>query len=265
VRLYHRRVPELAEVEIVRRGLEAMAGARIERVEVLDPLLGDLAVSEIEGRRVEGAIRHGKLFGLELDSGKVLAFHLRLTGSLLRERSPRARLRLELAPGGPLSLVDPRRFATVRLEDRAGFGSGSGPDLLDEGLTADLLAVRGGRSKRAVKAVILDQQVLAGVGNYMADEALWDASLSPMRPATSLSQADWRLLLSSARSVAAQALARGGASFSDYRRVDGSLGEMQEAFNCYGHAGEPCRRCGSTLAKTVVSGRGTTYCPSCQI
>jgi formamidopyrimidine-DNA glycosylase len=257
-------MPEIAEVEIIRRGLADLAGALIEHVEIFDPRLESLPVEEVEGSRVVRAVRHGKLLGLALDSGQILAFHLRLTGSLLRERSERARLRVLFEPGGWLSLVDPRRFGTVRLETASDFAASAGPDLFDEGLTADVLALRGGRSRRPLKAVILDQQVLAGVGNYLADESLWEARLSPQRPAASLSMEEWRTLLAEARAVARRALERGGASFSDYRRVDGTLGGMQETFRCYSRGGEPCLRCGTTLAKATVASRGTTFCPACQ-
>lgn len=257
-------MPEIAEVELVRRGLQALDGSLISRVEILDAKLEELPVGALEGRRVLSCVRHGKLLGLELDNGEVLSFHLRMTGNLLLESHAKARLRLHFEPAGCLSLVDPRRFGTVVLSAAERFGETAGPDLFDEDLTAAVLAARAGRSRRSLKAVLLDQQVLAGVGNYMADEALWQAKLDPVRPATTLSRAEWRRVLAALRRVAAKALERGGASFSDYRRADGARGEMQEAFKAYGRAGEPCLRCGRSLAKTIVGGRGTTYCQHCQ-
>jgi formamidopyrimidine-DNA glycosylase len=260
-------VPEIAEVEIVRRGLAALDGARVSRVEVLDHRLESLPVADVEGRLVVGATRHGKLLGLELDNGDILAFHLRMTGNLLLHADERARLRVHLERDGDslcVSLVDPRRFGTVVLSAREHFAETSGPDLFDESLTGEVLQQRGGRSRRPIKAVLLDQQVVAGIGNYMADETLWEAKVSPLRPAHEIKLVEWRRLLKKARGVAERALERGGASFSDYRQTDGSLGGMQETFRVYGRAGLPCRRCKRLLEKTVVAGRGTTFCPTCQ-
>ncbi|WP_315984748.1 zinc finger domain-containing protein, partial [Enterococcus faecium] len=110
----------------------------------------------------------------------------------------------------------------------------------------------------------LDQAVVAGIGNYVVDEALWEAKLSPSAVTADVSQVDFLAALHSARDVALMALARGGVSIRDYKHTDGSKGTMQEALKCYGRAGQPCLRCGTLLEKTKVAGRGTTYCPTCQ-
>lgn len=119
-------------------------------------------------------------------------------------------------------------------------------------------------SRRAAKALLLDQSIVAGIGNYLADEALWEQAIAPTRPARELEVEAWARLIGSARAVAEGALRLGGVSVRDYVRVDGSEGEGQVLLRCYGRAGQPCLRCGTKLAKSKVAGRGTTSCPRCQ-
>lgn len=253
-------MPEAAEVELTRRDLAPFLNHVIKRIEVLDSKLvldGDYLI----GRRLCGFRRHGKLLGFDLDSGQVLAIHLRLTGNLFSKPHSKARLIIHLTPESCLSLVDPRRFATVSLVAENDFAAGTGPDLLDPTLSASVFP-RG--SRRVVKAVLLDQHVLAGVGNYLADEALWLAQVDPRRPASEVAEAEWQALLDAARATALLAIDRGGMSFSDFRRLDGSLGSMWQELHCYGHAGRPCPRCSTALVKLTVTGRGTTFCAACQ-
>ena len=261
--LYLCHMPEIAEVELIRRDLEPFLGRVISSAEVCDPDL-HLNRTFLDGRTIVAARRHGKLLGLDLDSGQILAIHLRLTGNLLSWEELNARLRLRLEPEGCLSLVDSRRFATCDIVLPENFAAGSGPDLFDSLLTSDSLIARVGRSKRAVKAVLLDQHVLAGLGNYLTDETLWRSQITPTRPATEISADEWETILASAKALARLALSRGGMSFSDYRRLDGSRGDMWQELYCYGHAGQPCTRCGTQLVKSSVGGRGTVACPGCQ-
>lgn len=256
-------MPEIGEVELVRRGLEPLIGSTVAALSLNDSRLGSVEqFAALQGRQVTDTVRHGKLLGIGFDD-LVLAIHLRMTGKLLWERSPKARLLLEFDPAGTLSFADQRRFGTAEVVAREDFGATLGPDLL-AGDATDALIKAGERSRRAVKAVILDQQVVAGIGNYIADEALWRAALHPELPANKLTAADWQLLVDSAREVATTAIEAGGASFRDYRRTDGSLGTMQDLMKCYGRDGEPCLRCGSTLTKRTVAGRGSTFCTDCQ-
>lgn len=261
-------MPEIAEIETLRLGLERLVGARLLQAEILDQNLSDFPAEAVCGLTVSSTRRHGKLVGLELSNGDVLAFHMRMTGNLLFADSPAARLKLRFQMSDSselvLSFTDPRRWGTAELIAAAAFSGTMGPDLWDDTFDGELLAARAGRSKRPVKTSLLDQAMLAGVGNYLADEALWQAQLHPQQPASSLEPADWVSLLAAVRDRADAALLRGGASFSDYRQVDGSQGTMQEAMRCYGRDGQPCLRCQTALEKTSVGGRGTTFCPSCQ-
>lgn len=256
-------MPEIGEVELVRRGLEPIVGSTLIDLAVPDIRLGEAESFEmLRGRIVSDTVRHGKLLGIGF-GGLVLALHLRMTGKLLLERSDRARLLLEFDPAGPLSFADPRRFGTAEVVERSLFGAGLGPDLIG-GDAATALKETGARSRRALKAVILDQSAVAGIGNYVADESLWLSQLHPEAPANTLAEADWDRLIDAARKVVTEAIEAGGASFRDYRRTDGSSGSMQERLLCYGHEGEPCARCGTVLVKRSVAGRGSTFCSACQ-
>jgi formamidopyrimidine-DNA glycosylase len=255
-------MPEVAEVEIVRRGLESVVGAVVEQAEVNDPRLLPLAPAELAGE-VSRLRRHGKLLGIGFTDGRTIAVHLRMTGALLLGNHPKARLALRFHDGRSLALVDPRRFATAVIVPDAEFGARLGPDILDDPDPTPLIAAAT-RSRRAAKTLFLDQVLLAGAGNYVADESFWRARLNPAMPGRDMSESDWRRLVICAHETALEALERGGASFSDYRHVDGSRGGMQEVFACYGRAGNACPRCATTLEKTVVAGRGTTFCSRCQ-
>lgn len=255
-------MPEVAEVEIIRRGLEPVAVATVVAAEVNDQRLAPLVPADITGT-VARLRRHGKLLGIGYDNGRTLAVHLRMTGALLLEDHPKARLTLRFGDGRVLALVDPRRFATAVIVADDRFGEKLGPDLLDDP-SAERLIEFASRSRRAAKGLFLDQALLAGAGNYVADESFWRAQLNPAAPGRDLSAQQWRRLVACGHETALDALERGGASFSDYQHVDGSRGGMQETFACYGRAGMPCPRCGTDLLKAVVAGRGTTFCARCQ-
>lgn len=258
-------MPEIAEVELIRRGLEPLIGERLIQVEIFDSKLDSFGPVAPIGQRLEQTLRHGKRLGLLFEEGAVVSLHLRMTGSLLLVEDPRARLRLTFA-NGQLNFVDPRRFGTVEVGQPEHFADGLGPDLfaLKSGTYSLRLAEMMATSELPAKAVLLDQRRVAGIGNYLADEALFAAKISPLAPASTLAAADWKALLDAARRVARNALCAGGATFSDYRQADGSKGSMQNRLKAYGRAGEPCVECGQPLAKTRVAGRGTTYCPRCQ-
>lgn len=165
-----------------------------------------------------------------------------------------------------LSFCDPRGFGTLEVVELERFGTGLGPDLfeLERERFTETAPPALGRSRRAVKALLLDQSLIAGIGNYLADEALWEQRIAPQAPASAIDGELWAGLLGSARELAERVLEAGGVSVRDYVRVDGSTGRGQSLLRCYGRAGQPCLRCGTTLVKSKVAGRGTTSCPGCQ-
>jgi len=273
-------MPELPEVESVRRQLEpALVGRRLERVRIDDPRLvrpyepAEVA-AELEGELVAAVERRGKYLVVRFESGRVLLIHLRMTGSLLH------------APSGPLP-DDSHRHAVVRLDDGSEvayrdvrrFGtwllleSGEaepylaarvGGEPLDTLFTAARLGKRLAGRRTSLKAALLDQRTLAGMGNIYVDEALWRARLYPRRPASGLDRNELRRLHRGIRAALEHGLARQGSTLRDYRLPDGSGGSMQDEFRVYGRRDEPCDRCGTPISRTQVAGRTTWFCPTCQ-
>lgn len=271
-------MPELPEVETIRRQLAPLVqGRTIERVRILDERWSrPLAPAELEdalrGRRVQRLGRRGKYLLWELSDEVYLAQHLRMTGSVLHAPDPEpahARVWIELDRGGPLAIADPRRFGTGELllgepALDAFFARRLGVEPLDERFTAEhLRALARGRTA-PVKAVLLDQRKIAGVGNIYADEALHRAGIHPLRPAGKLSAAESERL----REAVVWALQAGiearGATIDDFRHVDGVWGSFQDRFQVHRREGEPCPRCGREIVKLRVAGRGTYVCERCQ-
>lgn len=255
-------MPELAEVELIRRQLAGIVGRTITTVESLDRKLVDLDAAS--GHEVTSLLRHGKLLGLQLTDNIVLACHLRMTGALTFSHGAHARAVIRFGDGQQLWFTDPRRFGTLRVETALDFGKGLGPDLLNDSSLLPATHARAARRRSAVKTVLLDQSLVAGIGNYMADEALWRARTHPQSQAASLSDEEWMSVLTHAQMIAVESIAHGGVSIRDYKHVDGTSGRMQERLLCYGRGGLACARCEGVLQKLRVGGRGTTYCPFCQ-
>ena len=273
-------MPELPEVESVRRQLEpALLGRRFARVAIADPRLvrpyepAEVA-AELEGERVAAVERRGKYLVVRFESGRVLLIHLRMTGSLLcaphgsLPDDPHRRAVVNLDNGSDVAYRDVRRFGTWLLlepgEDEPYLGTRVGDEPLDALFTAARLGERLAGRRTSLKAALLDQRTIAGMGNIYVDEALWRARLNPLRPADGLDGAELRRLHRGVRAALEHGLARQGSTLRDYRLPDGGAGAMQDEFRVYGRGGEPCDRCGSAIAKTRVAGRGTCYCPSCQ-
>lgn len=257
-------MPEAAEVETVRRGLIFLRGQKLQRLEVVsNKLAAGGEESLVEGKELLAVLRQGKLLAFEFD-GIVLTSHLRMTGRWargeVREKSTRAILHFSQ---DTVSFLDPRGFATMDLRDPENWRRGLGPDLfsLPKNWTPP---ERVQRSKRSTKAVLLDQSVVSGIGNYLADESLWTCQISPGRPACENQERDWKGLYRAAQDLAERVLVSGGVSVRDYVDLDGTEGLGAELLQVYGQAGEGCLRCGVELEKTRIAGRGTTYCPSCQ-
>jgi len=267
-------MPELPEVETIRGQLAPrLTGRTLARVEILDPRLTrpiDLfeVAEELEGDRVAAVERRGKYLVLRLESGLALLVHLRMTGSFGFEPTSHERAVLELDDGTRLVYRDVRRFGTWLVVEGAELdpylAGKNGPEPLSARFTADWLASRLAVRRAPVKSVLLDQRVVAGLGNIYADEALWRARVNPLRPAESVDVDEVRRLHRAIRVALRTGIERQGSTLTDYRTPEGDAGVMQEEFRAYGRDGMPCPRCGTTIAKTRAGGRGTWYCPRCQ-
>lgn len=267
-------MPELPEVEVTRRQIAVgLIGARIRRVWVGPPSYffvsaPDVLTKRLKGRTVLAVVRHGKYLLLELDDASRLLLHLGMTGQLtLRELpdSPHIHLRLELEPKSLLSFRDVRKFGKVEW-----IAPGASSPRLDK-LGPDALRIRGAVFVAAlahrgvsIKTALLDQGVLAGVGNIYADEALFRAGLDPRRAARSLQPQEAARLLVEVRRVLRASIQRGGSTINDYLQPDGELGGYQGWHQVYGKGGQPCARCRTPLSRTVLGGRSTHFCANCQ-
>jgi formamidopyrimidine-DNA glycosylase len=279
-------MPELPEVETIRGQLAPLVAGRVlRRVEILDPrwsrpLAPEELAAALEGRRIEALHRRGKYLLWELAGDVHLAQHLRMTGAVLRQPDPEprhVRVRLQLGParggGGrgrlALVIVDARRFGTGELllgsqAVQAFFAERLGLEPLDPLFTpAHLRELARGRSG-PIKPFLLDQRKIAGVGNIYADEALFRARLHPLRPAGRLSLKQCADLQGALLDALHAGIRARGATIDDFRHVDGVRGSFQDEFLVHLRAGEPCPRCGRSIVKMVVGGRGTYVCESCQ-
>jgi formamidopyrimidine-DNA glycosylase len=271
-------VPELPEVETIRRQLAPhLEGRTIEAAEILDfrwtrPAPVGLIEDELRGARVERVERVGKYLIWVLSGDRHLLIHLRMTGALLFDPSsepPHTRVRFFLDEGHRVAYVDPRRFGTGHLL----FGRAARDAYLDARLgvepftpefTTEYLRLQSRGRTAPVKAFLLDQRRIAGIGNIYADEALFRAFVHPLRPAGRLTGPQWALLRDGIEEALAAGIEAKGASIDDFRHVDGARGSFQDRFMIHLREGEPCVRCGHTVRKIVVGGRGTYVCEHCQ-
>jgi formamidopyrimidine-DNA glycosylase len=275
-------VPELPEVEVVRRGLEAhVVGRRIDRVDVLHPRpvrrhrAGALEIAALKtGRTVLGARRRGKYLWLPLDSGDAVLGHLGMSGQMLVQPAGapderHLRVRFTLHGAGELRFVDQRMFGGLSVSpggaelpaEIAHIARDPVDPLFDD--DAFVAAVR--RRASGVKRILLDQTVVSGVGNIYADEALWRARLHGERPGTRLRRTDVQRLLADVRGVMAAALDQGGTSFDAlYVNVNGESGYFDRSLHAYGQEGRPCERCGTPIVRVAFMNRSSYFCPVCQ-
>ena len=273
-------MPELPEVETVRTSLEpVLLGRTFERVAIDDPRLTrpfdpQAVAHELEGERVASVERRGKYLVVRFESGRVLLVHLRMTGSFRHVPAgapadgPHTRAVVRLDDGSDVTYRDVRRFGTWLLvepsELDAYLAARLGEEPLARGFGPAALAARLANRRAPLKAALLDQRTLAGLGNIYVDEALWRARLHPLRLANSLDADEVRALHRGIRAALRMGIARQGATLRDYAQPDGTGGSMQHEFKVYGREGEPCDRCGTPIAKTRAGGRGTWYCSTCQ-
>lgn len=270
-------MPELPEVETVVRNLrEPLIGHRIEAMHVSwygtihspDP---DTFANRIVGQTFKAINRRAKYILCELDDD-VLIVHLKMTGRLyvvdqneINEADRWVRFKLTLDNDKELRFSDVRKFGKVYLTHDVNTVTGKlGPEPLEEHFTIEGFAQSLATTRRDIKAVLLDQSVLAGVGNIYADEALFRAKIHPKQPANTLTSAEIETLHGTVRDALQAGIQYEGASISWYRKPDGTQGESQKHFFAYGRDGEPCANCGSMIVKTRVAQRGTHYCPNCQ-
>ena len=295
-------MPELPEVETVRRGLApTMEGARIKRLELRRPDLRFPLPREfaarVEGRRIEALSRRAKYLLLDLDDGATIIAHLGMSGSFRIEAGEAVE-----APGvfhherskdekhdhvlfhlegseGPVRVIynDPRRFGFMELMSRSELDTypafrDLGPEPVGNMLSADYLATRFAERSQPLKSALLDQKVIAGLGNIYVCEALWRAHLSPTRKVSTLvtktgkPKQELTLLADAIREVIADAIQAGGSSLRDHIQTDGTLGYFQHFFRAYDREGRDCLTdgCGGTVERIVQSGRSTFYCRRCQ-
>ena len=271
-------MPELPEVEHAARSLGAqivgrtiVAVTRLDWERMVETPAVEQFVELLRGRQVLAAGRRAKWVVLTLDDGWALALHLRMSGSIT-VHGPGAHpdaythLVLLLDDGRQVFFHDTRKFGRARLLDSAGLAAlegAHGVEPLSDAFTPDLLAGLLRRRAR-LKPLLLDQKVIAGIGNIYADEALWNAQLHPLCSSHSLSDDEIARLHSGIRLALLQGLEHGGSTLRDYRNGYGEPGSNQEHFNVYDRRGQPCPRCGTPIEKIVVGQRGTHLCPFCQ-
>ncbi|WP_291313072.1 bifunctional DNA-formamidopyrimidine glycosylase/DNA-(apurinic or apyrimidinic site) lyase [Corynebacterium sp. UBA2622] len=280
-------MPELPEVEVVRRGLDThLVGRTFDGVEVLHPrAVRNNAVDLVDvlpGLTVTGTDRRGKFLWLTLSDSSALVVHLRMSGQMLVGQpgavsSPHLRIRARLGET-ELAFVDQRTFGSwqyAQLIDDPWDPAGRAipatvahvaPDPFEAGFDPVRAARAMRRRNSAVKTVLLDQTLVSGIGSIYADEAMWAAGVKPTRRARALRQRDAVRLLEESREVMARALEQGGTSFDSlYVNVNGASGYFSRSLNAYGRAGSECRACGTVMRRVVVNGRSSHYCPACQV
>ena len=282
-------MPELPEVETVRRGLApTLEGHRLVRVQQLRPDLRfpfpDGFVQRLTGATITRLDRRAKYLLGHLDRGDSLVMHLGMTGRFeidglvpgefdrAVDPDPKhAHVIFETDAGGMVTYYDPRRFGFMGLVPTAELDShpwfaGMGPEPLGPGFTADTLIKAFAGRKQGPKTLLLDQRVVAGLGNIYVSEALHRAHISPLKPAGAIAKKRIPPLVAAIKDVLAEAVEVGGSTLRDFAAADGALGYFQHRFRVYDREGEPCPTpgCGGTISRVVQSGRSTFYCPKCQ-
>jgi formamidopyrimidine-DNA glycosylase len=256
-------MPELPEVETLSRQLqEKICGKKILATEVYDNKL--TGIKNLKGAIVTRVERNGKVVAILLDDGNFVLIHLRMTGRLFWQkdsiRPKHSRWRMAFADGN-IFLIDPRRFATVRILKKV--EGGSGKDMFKEFDLKAFLKNHGSRRTK-VKSLIMDQEAVAGIGNIYACEILHLTGIHPERIAATLTKDDWQKVFCQAKAVLKTAIKKRGTSISDWCDLYGRKGENQHELKAYGREGKTCSICGGTICRIKQGGRSTFYCPDCQ-
>lgn len=276
-------MPELPEVEVLRRSLAPLVGEEIEGVEVRERRLrepvDEAALRELVGGRVETLDRRAKYLRIHLrrddwNGGRTLVVHLGMSGRLTlvpgdAAEEPHEHLVIRLASGKELRFRDPRRFGLVFATPTSGLEREPhfvhlGVEPLSQDLSGAMLKRAAERRRGPVKSFLMDAAVVVGLGNIYATEALFRAGIHPTRSVARISERRWERLAESIREVLRDAIAEGGTTLADFSDGEGRSGYFQVSLSVYGREGEPCPRCGKTLKRIVQSNRSTFYCPGCQ-
>ncbi len=275
-------MPELPEVETVMRGLmPVMDGQRIERADVRREGLRwpfpERFAARLTGARVEGMQRRAKYILMALDSGESLLVHLGMSGKVVIDESGEAaagkhdHVVLDMENGVRILFNDPRRFGALDLLETAHLDTHKllatlGPEPLGNGFNAAYFATRLKGRKSPVKSAMLDQKIVAGLGNIYVCEALWRAGIAPQTQSATLKPRQVSTLTAHIRDVLTEAISAGGSSLKDYRQANGDLGYFQHRFKAYGRENQPCLKpdCSGTITRITQSGRSSFYCPECQ-
>ena len=275
-------MPELPEVEVVRRGLaEHVAGDVVAGVDVLHPRSVRRHVAgpedfadRLTGRTIAAARRRGKYLWLALDDGAALLGHLGMSGQLLVQpavapEESHLRVRLRLGRRNELRFVDQRMFGGLSISENGALLPPEighiAPDPFEAAFDDDAFAQRLRRKRTGLKRALLDQRLISGIGNIYADEALWRARLHYARPTETLNRAEIARVLDGVRAVMGSALTQGGTSFDAlYVDVNGNSGYFDRSLEVYGQAGYPCSRCGTPIRRDPFMNRSSFTCPSCQ-
>jgi formamidopyrimidine-DNA glycosylase len=276
-------MPELPEVETVRRGLERwVIGKKLKNIQALHPRVERpdswAPITSLEGAKVTGINRRGKFLWFELDRPQVLMAHLGMSGQFLvqpigkaDERHVRARFTLAggLQKNRELRFIDQRTFGWLAVDNLTdgipSLAAHIAADLFDPNFDQAAVVANLRNRKSKIKSAILDQQILSGIGNIYADESLWAAKIHPERICGDLSAKKINLLIDSAREIMARALESGGTSFDDlYINVNGESGYFEVQLEVYGCEGEPCSRCGRLIKRISFANRSSHFCPYCQ-
>jgi len=267
-------VPELPEVEVIRRQLEPLlTGKRISEVQIFRPeyVAGNQAAflaKHLPGKKILAVRRHGKMLLLDMESGGAFTIRLGMTGRILlkardavREKHTHWLLRWDGAGGKELHGVDPRRFGELGWLAE-GEEVGMGTDAL--AITFTELAAKLAKRSSAVYLAIIDQGVLAGVGNIYACEALHSAGIHPLHPSKSLTREESDRLIRMVQRTLKDAIEHGGSTIADYVSIDGKPGTFVEQHRVYDGEGKPCPVCGTPIARVTIAGRSVYFCPQCQ-
>lgn len=273
-------MPELPEVEVVRQGIMPLVcGRRVERIATSGKSLR-LPVNRaalrrcFEGHCLTAVARRGKYLLFSFDHGALLVIHLGMTGrlGLFPSDTPSARhdhLRFLLDNGLEMRFNDARRFGSVQCfstEELAAHDpfAGLGPEPLGKEFAAAYLADKAGGRRLPVKSFLMDNRVVVGLGNIYANEILFAAAIHPLTPAGELDRSQWRAVVKATRTVLDRAIRAGGTTIADFVNASGKPGYFQLELAVYGREGAPCRHCRHPIERTVLSGRATYFCPSCQ-